>query len=85
MFDGITYEKGGAVLSMLESYIGPQLFRKAVNAYLKAHANGNATSSDFWQAEAQASRKPIEKVMPRFVLQPGVPVLSVTSSCGGGH
>ena len=78
MFDRITYEKGGAVLSMLESYIGPQLFRKGVNAYLKAHANGNTTSSDFWQAEAQ-SRKPIEKVMPTFVLQPGVPVLSVTS------
>ena len=55
MFDGITYEKGGAVLSMLESYVGPEVFRKGVNAYLRAHANGNATSADFWQAEAQVS------------------------------
>jgi aminopeptidase N/puromycin-sensitive aminopeptidase len=84
MFDGITYEKGGAVLSMLESYVGPEVFRKGVNAYLLAHANGNATSSDFWKAEAQASGKPIDQLMPTFVLQPGVPLLSVTSSCGGG-
>ncbi len=83
MFDGITYEKGGAVLSMLESYVGPEVFRKGVNAYLRAHANGNATSADFWQAEAQASGKPIDQVMPTFVLQPGVPMLTVTSSCNG--
>ncbi len=83
MFDGITYEKGGAVLSMLESYVGPEVFRKGVNTYLRAHANGNATSADFWQAEAQASGKPIDQVMPTFVLQPGVPMLTVTNSCNG--
>ena len=83
MFDGITYEKGGAVLRMLESYVDPEVFRQGVNAYLRAHANGNATSADFWQAEAQVSGKPIDQVMPTFVLQPGVPMLTVTSSCNG--
>jgi aminopeptidase N len=83
MFDGITYEKGGAVLSMLESYVGPEVFRKGVNAYLRAHANGNATSADFWQAETQVSGKPIDQLMPTFVLQPGVPMLTVSSSCNG--
>jgi aminopeptidase N len=84
MFDGITYEKGAAVLRMLESYVGPESFRKGVNAYLAAHANGNATSSDFWQAEAQASGKPVDKIMPTFVLQPGVPMLSLSASCVAG-
>jgi aminopeptidase N len=84
MFDGITYEKGGAVLSMLESYVGPEVFRQGVNQYLRAHANGNANSADFWQAEAQVSGKPIDQLMPTFVLQPGVPMLTVTSSCAGG-
>jgi len=84
MFDGITYEKGGAVLRMLESYVGAQTFRKGVNAYLAAHANGNATSTDFWRAEAQASGKPIDKIMPTFVLQPGVPLLSLSTSCNKG-
>ncbi|MFL6312139.1 MAG: M1 family metallopeptidase [Terriglobales bacterium] len=81
MFDGITYEKGGAVLGMLESYVGPDVFRSGVNAYLKAHANGNATSADFWQAVAKVSGKPVDKIMPTFVMQPGVPLVTVSGSC----
>ena len=84
MFDGITYQKGGAVLGMLESYIGPEVFRNGVNAYLKAHANGNATSADFWQAMAKVSGKPVDKIMPTFVLQPGVPLVTVNATCSGG-
>jgi aminopeptidase N len=84
MFDGITYEKGGAVLGMLESYVGPEVFRSGVNAYLKAHANGNATSADFWQAVAKVSGKPVDKIMPTFVMQPGVPLVTVSSHCSSG-
>jgi aminopeptidase N/puromycin-sensitive aminopeptidase len=85
MFDGITYQKGGAVLGMLESYVGPDVFRNGVNAYLKAHANGNATSADFWQAMAKVSGKPVDKIMPTFVMQPGVPLVTVSGSCHTDH
>ena len=85
MFDGITYEKGAAVLSMLESYVGPAVFRNGVNAYLKAHANGNATSADFWQAMAKVSGKPVDKIMPTFVMQSGVPLVTVSGSCHADH
>lgn len=85
MFDGITYEKGAAVLRMLEAYVGPEVFRKGVNLYLKEHANGNATSQDFWRAMAEVSGKPVDKIMPTFVLQPGVPMMSVKGSCQAGH
>jgi aminopeptidase N len=84
MFDGITYEKGAAVLGMLESYVGPDVFRNGVNAYLKAHANGNATSADFWQAMAKVSGKPVDKIMPTFVMQPGVPLVTVSGGCTRG-
>jgi aminopeptidase N len=84
MFDGITYQKGGAVLGMLESYVGPDVFRSGVNAYLKAHANGNATSADFWRAMAKVSGKPVDKIMPTFVMQPGVPLVTVGGSCSNG-
>jgi aminopeptidase N len=84
MFDGITYEKGAAVLGMLESYVGPEVFRKGVNAYLQAHANGNAAAADFWQAMAGVSGKPVDKIMPTFVLQSGVPLLTVSGSCADG-
>jgi len=85
MFDGITYQKGAAVLGMLESYVGPDVFRKGVNAYLQAHANGNATSADFWQAMAKVSGKPVDKIMPTFVMQSGVPLITVSGSCQANH
>ena len=34
MFDGITYQKGGAVLAMVENYVGEETFRRGVHNYL---------------------------------------------------
>ena len=84
-FDAIAYQKGAAVLRMVESYVGEQAFRNGVNEYLKAHAYGNATSEDFWNAQTRVSGKPVDKVMRSFVIQPGVPVVNVTSKCEGGN
>ena len=61
VFDGITYDKGASVLNMFESYVGADMFQKGVREYLKAHAYGNATSTDFWsrrssQGVGQGSR-----------------------------
>lgn len=83
LFDGIAYGKAAAVLRMLESYLGPEPFRAGVNAYLKAHEYGNATDPDFWNALATASRKPVDKIMPTFVTQPGVPLVTVRAQCQG--
>src|SRR5262249_32324931 len=41
----------------------------------------NATSADFWRAEAEVSGKPIDKIMPTFVMQAGVPVVTVRGTC----
>ncbi len=79
--DSITYGKTAAVLQMMESYLGPEPFRAGVNLYLKQHSYGNATSSDFWNAETQASGKPADKVMPTWIDQAGAPILSVKTKC----
>ncbi len=84
-FDAIAYQKGAAVLRMIEGYIGEQAFREGVNEYLKEHAYGNATSEDFWNAQTRVSKKPVDKVMHSFVIQPGVPVVHVASKCEGGN
>src|SRR5262249_16983271 len=63
-FDAIAYEKGAAVLRMIERYVGAETFKAGVNAYLKAHAYGNATSADFWSAMAGASGRPVDRIMP---------------------
>ena len=84
LFDGIAYGKAAAVLRMLESYLGPETFRAGVRAYLKSYSYGNATETDFWSALARASNKPVERMMPTFVNQPGAPLVSIHSQCQGG-
>jgi aminopeptidase N/puromycin-sensitive aminopeptidase len=83
LFDGIAYGKTASVLRMLESYMGEETFRAGVNAYLKQHQYGNATASDFWDAQAKTSKKPIDKIMPTWVEQAGLPIVNVKSQCSG--
>src|SRR4029453_14242589 len=70
---------------MLESYVGAETFRKGVNAYIDANAYRNATSEDFSKSLAAASGKPVERILPSFVNQPGVPLLSVSLACANGQ
>jgi aminopeptidase N/puromycin-sensitive aminopeptidase len=81
--DEITYVKTAAVLRMLESYLGPETFRAGVNAYVTKHAYANATAADFWNAQTQVSRKPVDKLMPTFVEQAGPPLVSIHAQCSG--
>jgi aminopeptidase N len=83
LFDGIAYGKTAAVLRMLEAYLGPEAFRAGVNEYLKEHAYGNSTADDFWSTLAKVSKKPVDTIMPTFVKQPGVPMLSINAQCAG--
>jgi puromycin-sensitive aminopeptidase len=83
LFDGIAYGKTAAVLRMLEGYLGPETFRAGVNEYLKKYAYGNSTADDFWSTLARVSKKPVDKVMPTFVNQAGVPMLSIKQECTG--
>jgi aminopeptidase N len=81
LFDAISYEKGAAVLRMVESYVSPDVFRRGVNAYLRKFQYGNATAEDFWRTLAAASMRPVDAIMPTFVDQPGVPLISVKTAC----
>src|SRR5580698_484008 len=81
--DDITYGKTAAVLRMLESYLGPETFRAGVNAYLEKHAYANATAANFWDAQTRISKKPVDKLMPTFIDQPGPPLVSVKTACAG--
>jgi aminopeptidase N len=69
---------------MLESYLGEETFRKGINSYLRQHAYGNAAAADLWNALAQASGKPVDKIMASVVDQPGPPMVSARAKCEGG-
>jgi aminopeptidase N len=83
-FDRIAYEKGAAVMHMIEGYVGAETFRQGVNAYLEKHQFGNAASADFWTAMTAVSGKPIDRILPTFINQPGVPLVNVAQACHGG-
>lgn len=76
-FDSITYEKGLAVLRMIEAYVGEEDFRRGVRDYLNAHLYGNARTEDLWRAVQAASGQPILDIARGFTGQPGFPVLEV--------
>jgi aminopeptidase N/puromycin-sensitive aminopeptidase len=83
-FDDIAYGKAGAVIAMVENWVGEETFRKGVQAYLAEHTDANATAEDFWNAQARVSGLPVDKVMQSFVEQPGVPLVRIADTASGG-
>lgn len=85
-FDSITYQKGESVIRMLENYVGADVWRNGVRAYMKTYAYGNTETNDLWRAIETAAGKPITAIAHDFTLQPGVPLIRVDSvTCKGGN
>jgi alanyl aminopeptidase len=80
-FDGITYEKGAAVLRMFELWEGADTFRDGVRRYMKAHADGNATTDDFLAAQSEAAGKDVATPFSTFLDKPGLPLVQVALTC----
>jgi aminopeptidase N len=84
-FDEITYQKGEAVLRMLESWLGEVPFRDGIRAYMQAHAYGSTTTADLWQAMEKASGKPVRAFAAGWTEQPGFPVVRVSEVAAGAN
>jgi aminopeptidase N len=84
VFDGITYVKGGAVLSMLEGWIGPEAFQRGLAAYMKERRFSNATAGDLWFHMGQAAGRDVNVVASSWTDQKGFPLVSVTARCEQG-
>ena len=83
LFDQIAYEKGAAVLRMVEAWVGEEPFRAGVNAYIDRFKYGNARAEDFWGTLTKVTGKPVDKVMSGFVDRPGVPLVDASVTCRG--
>ena len=79
-FDAITYQKGSAVIRMLEGYVGADAWRDGVRSYMKKHAYNNTVSDDLWREIQAAAGKPVLDIAHDFTLQPGVPLIRVAAS-----
>ena len=76
-FDAITYEKGGAILRMIEGYLGEEAFRDGIRLYMKKHREANATADDLWGALAESSGQPILELANGWIRQTGYPLVTV--------
>ncbi len=84
-FDSITYRKGGGVLDMFESYVGPDAFQAGIRLHMERYADGVATANDFFQSIADGSDNPdVVSAMKSFVDQPGLPLVSASFDCEAG-
>ena len=78
-FDAISYNKGGSILRMLESYVGEEGFRRGVSNYLKKFSFSNASGEDLWKSLGAASKLPVTKVAKDWLTRPGFPVVKVSA------
>lgn len=83
VFDNITYTKGGAVLGMLEQWLGEANFRRGLAAYMRERRLSNATAGDLWHHLAQAAGRDVAAVATSWTDRPGLPLIEVASLCSG--
>lgn len=90
VFDAISYSKGASVLRMLSSFLTEDLFKKGVASYLHKFAYKNTVYLDLWDHLQEAVDNqsaiqlpfPVRKIMDRWILQMGFPVITVDTKTG---
>ena len=86
IFDVITYQKGEAVLTMLEDYVGEAPWRDGVRDYIRTYRLKNTVTRDLWEKVEAASDVPVRAVADDFTRQPGIPLIRVEdAACAGGR
>ena len=83
-FDLITYEKGAAVVRMIEHYLGADVFRDGVRRYMLRHREGNAVADDLWRALGEASGADVARVAQAWIEQPGFPLVTIGARAAAG-
>ena len=85
-FDRITYEKGQAVIRMIEATLGEAPFRDGIRRYMAKYKYGNTVTDQLWAELEAASGRPVSQIAHDFTLQGGVPLVKLTGArCVGGR
>ena len=83
MFDVLTYQKGAAVVRMLERYVGGEAFRLGIARYIATHSYTNTETTDLWDAVEAATGEPARSIMDSWIFQGGYPLVSVEAGTDG--
>lgn len=83
LFDVITYEKGCAILRMVESFLGEDTFRTGLRSYIARHKNANARGHELWGCLEESSEHPVGQLMTSWINQSGFPLVEVALESKG--
>ena len=81
IYNRFVYDKGAAVLLMLEGWLGEDKFQQGIRAYLNEHLFGNATAADLAAALKGASGIDPSAVMHSFLDVAGLPRVNIEVDC----
>ena len=76
LFDRHLYEKGGIVLNMLRSYLGADLFWKAIRHYVAGRRGHNVVTTDLQRAFEDATGRNLDWFFDQWVYGAGHPTLT---------
>nr|WP_262904691.1 M1 family aminopeptidase [Hymenobacter lucidus] len=80
MFDGVTYQKGGAIQDMLRAYLGDDVYFAGLNQYLKQNALGNGEAHQLRLAMEAASGRDLNWFYNQWYYNAGHPEVSIDYS-----
>ena len=80
-FDGITYGKGASVLKQVAYFIGPDKFRKGVQAYFKKYAEKNTELKDFMAELSAAYGSSLEDWQKQWLQTASLNTVGVALKC----
>jgi len=85
-YDGITYSKGAAVVTMMEAYLGADVFRDGVQQLMADYVDGSVVSEDYYSAFDAAFDAPegdadAADIFAAFIDRPGAPFVRTSLSC----
>jgi aminopeptidase N len=81
--DEIVYDKAAGILRMIESFLGPDVFRRGVQHYISENAWKNASAADLFAAIDYVSAEHVGPLADAFLEHSGVPDVFVSWKCKG--
>ncbi|MEL7111559.1 MAG: M1 family metallopeptidase [Pseudomonadota bacterium] len=80
-YDSITYNKGLAVIGMVDAYFGADVFRPALGRYVEAYEDGVADSPEFFDIIGEETGEPnLTRAFRSFVEQNGLPLITISEA-----
>ncbi len=84
-YDAITYNKGLAVIGMVDAYFGADTFRPALGRYVEAYEDGVAGSPEFFEIIGAETGEPdLTRAFRSFVEQNGLPLMTIAPGAASG-